>query len=422
MDGATAALMVGLVLAAFVAGAALGVLGGVRLARLREGAAPAVLQAENGLLRERVRDLEAADSQDHELAATLAPLAGALQRVEQQVKVLERDRVEQYARLDQQLTAFRGDAQALRRQTAALAGALRAPTARGAWGEVQLRRVVEHAGMLHRVDFSTQVTGTNRAQDQVRPDLVVHLPGGKHVVVDAKAPLAAFLEAAEADDHAGCDDGAPAREAGQRRAAPFASGPDRSRAEAAHARALRGHVDALAAKEYWSAVESSPEFVVCFVPGEAFLSAACSADPSLLEHAMARKVVLATPTTLLALLRTIALGWQTDALAGNARAVFDLGRELYSRLSTLGGHAGRLGRSLHRAVEDYNAMVGALERRVMVTARKLRDLDLTDEALPTAEPLDAVPRPLSTPELLQTHLLDEQLSAAAPERSTTWRP
>ncbi|MFN8075990.1 MAG: DNA recombination protein RmuC [Kineosporiaceae bacterium] len=377
------------------AGLAAGFAAGLRVARWRGGSVPAVLEAENGLLRERVRDLEAADSQDHELAATLAPLAGALQRVERQVAVLERDRVEQYARLDQQLTAFRGDAQALRRQTAALAGALRSPSARGAWGEVQLRRVVEHAGMLHRVDFSTQVTGTNRDDQAVRPDLVVHLPGGKHVVVDAKAPLAAFLEAAERAEAQGAE---------------TTAGPE---AAGAHARALRAHVDALAAKEYWTAVEPSPEFVVCFVPGEAFLSAACAADPALLEHAMGRKVVLATPTTLLALLRTVALGWQTDALAGNAQAVFDLGRELYGRLATLGGHAGRLGRSLHRAVEDYNAMVGALERRVLVSARKLRDLDLTDEALPGAEPLDTVPRPLSTPELLQSRLLDDLSATGA---------
>jgi DNA recombination protein RmuC len=159
-------------------------------------------------------------------------------------------------------------------------------------------------------------------------------------------------------------------------------------------------VDALAAKEYWRAFTPAPEVVVCFVPGEAFLAAACTADPALLEHAMSRRVVLATPTTLLALLRTVALTWQTEAVSGSARQLFALGRELYARLATLGGHTGRLGRSLQRAVEDYNAVVGTLERRVLVTARRMRDLEITDGELPETEPIDAVPRPLTAVELL----------------------
>ncbi len=217
--------------------------------------------------------------------------------------------------------------------------------------------------MLDRVDFVEQTTLTTRAGRSVRPDLVVNLPGGKHVVVDAKAPLAAFLRAGEA-----ADDG------------------ERRRELLAHARAVRGHVDALAAKEYPSAVEDSPDVVVCFVPGEAFLAAACDADPALLEHAMSRRVVLATPTTLLALLRTVALTWQQDAVAGNARELFEVGRELYERLGTLGGHTASLGRTLHRAVEDYNRFVGTLERRVLVSARRIRELDLADETLPRSSP------------------------------------
>jgi DNA recombination protein RmuC len=346
---------------------------------LRERLARAA--GESDLLRERVTDLEGAAAQDRELAATLSPLAGALQRVEQQVRTLERDRVEQYSRLGEQIESVRVSGEALRAQTSALAGALRAPTARGAWGEVQLRRVVEHAGMLARVDFTTQAHGTMPDGATVRPDLVVHLPGGKHVVVDAKAPLAAFLEASEgADDDPG---------AGRQR-----------EAAGAHARALRSHVDALAAKEYWLAFDPSPELVICFVPGEAFLAAACSADPSLLEHAMARRVVLATPTTLLALLRTVALTWQTDVLTGSAREIFTAGRELYARLGTLGGHTTRLGKTLERAVEDYNALVGTLERRVLVTARRMHDLDLTDAELAVVEPLVVGRRSLTAPELL----------------------
>jgi len=385
-------------LLALFAGLVCGALAAWSAARGRLGG----LTAERDLLRERVTDLESAASQDRELVATLSPLAGALARVEDQVRTLERDRLQQYARLGEQIEAVRASGEALRTQTAALAGALRSPTARGTWGEVQLRRVVEHAGMLARVDFTTQATGTTPDGAGVRPDLVVHLPGGKHVVVDAKAPLAAFLEASEAS----------ADEERQRRAA------------AAHARALRSHVDVLAAKEYWTAFDPSPELVVCFVPGEAFLAAACSADPALLEHAMARRVVLATPTTLLALLRTVALTWQSQALAGSAKELLALGRELYTRLGALGAGAGKLGRSLQRAVEDYNLLVGTLERRVLVTARRMRDLDLVDSDLEPVGAVDATPRLLTASELLGGELgvlgqLEddlEGLSAAPPGR------
>jgi DNA recombination protein RmuC len=348
------------------------------LARSLGRAQVAAAEAERDLLRERVTDLEASTDHDRELAATLSPLAGALQRVEAQVRTIERDRLEQFARLDEQVTALRSDSAALRSQTASLAGALRSPTARGAWGEVQLRRVVELAGMLPRVDFSTQATARTPEGVTVRPDLVVHLPGGKHVVVDAKAPLAAFLEASEQ---------------------PGAS--SRRSAALAHARALRGHVDTLAAKLYWTAFDPTPQLVVCFVPGEAFLAAACDADPTLLEHAMGKRVVLATPTTLLALLRTVALTWQTETLSGNAKTILQLGRELHARLGTLGEHTGQLGRSLQRAVDDYNAVVGTLERRVLVSARRLRDLGVADSDLPEIGLIQGVPRNVSAAELVE---------------------
>lgn len=346
---------------------------------LRERLARA--RAEADLLRERVTDLEGASAQDRELAATLSPLAAALGRVEQQVRTLERDRVEQYSRLGEQIEAVRASGEALREHTSALAGALRSPTARGAWGEVQLRRVVEHAGMLNRVDFTEQAHGTAPDGARVRPDLVVHLPGGKHVVVDAKAPLSAFLRAGEA----------------QAQGAPAAQQEEQTRA---HARALRAHVDRLAAKEYWRAFDPSPELVICFVPGEAFLAAACGTDADLLEHAMSRRVVLATPTTLLALLRTVALTWQSEVLTGSAREVFAVGRDLYARLGTLGSHTGRLGRSLERAMEDYNALVGTLERRVLVSARRLHDLELSDAVIETPASTTITRRPLGAPELV----------------------
>jgi DNA recombination protein RmuC len=367
----TAALLIGLLLGLLLGGG-LALLAFRPLLRVRQAA----LAVERDLLRERITDLEAASGQDHELVATLSPLAATLQRVEKQVLTLERDRVEQFSRLDEQLTAAQLSNESLRSQTAALAGALRSPTSRGAWGEVQLRRVVEHAGMLPRVDFLTQAVGTNEAGAGVRPDLVVRLPGGKHIIVDAKAPLAAFLEASELDDAA------------------------RQVASIAHAKALRAHVDGLSAKEYWTAFQPTPQLVVCFVPGEAFLAAACSADPSLLEHAMSRRIVLATPTTLLALLRTVALTWQSEAVSGNARELFEIGGELYRRLGGLGEHAGKLGRDLRRVVEDYNALVGTLERRVLVTARRMQDLELVDTELPTVAPIQESPRPLTASELL----------------------
>jgi DNA recombination protein RmuC len=365
-------------LLALLIGLLLGGLGAAWLAGLIARSRQATQLAENELLRERLAAWEGAEASDRVLAAALTPLTGTLARVEQQVATLERDRIDQYARLGEQLEAVRVSGEALRQQTSALAGALRSPTARGAWGEVQLRRVVEHAGMLARVDFYVQAVGVRPDGVGVRPDLVVRLPGGKQVVVDAKAPLAAFLEASE-----GTDD--PERQA---------------RAALAHARALRGHVDTLAAKEYWAAFQPSPQLVICFVPGEAFLAAACSADPALLDHAMSRRVVLATPTTLLALLRTVALTWQTEALSGSARQLFELGRDLHHRLGSLGEHSSRLGRSLARAVEDYNAVVGTLERRVLVTARKMNDLEVTDDLLGTVEPIESAPRPLTATELL----------------------
>jgi DNA recombination protein RmuC len=391
------------VLVVLVAVLAVGLGVGAATATAIGGARRAALAAERDLLARRVDQLERTDRDDADLALALAPLTSSLARVERQVGAMERERAEQLGRLDAQLGAVQASGEALREQTAALAGALRSPNVRGAWGEVQLRRVVEHAGMLPRVDFDVQASGTTPDGATVRPDAVVRLPGGKNVVVDAKAPLAAFLEAA-------------ARRPDE---SPAAAEARRAEATSTHARVLRGHVDALAAKQYWTAFTPTPEIVVCFVPGEAFLAAACDADPALLEHAMARRVVLATPTTLLALLRTVALTWQQDALTGNARELFEIGRELHGRIATLGGHVGKLGRTLFRAVEDYNAVVGTLERRVLVTARRMGELDLADADLDAVQPLESVPRPLTAPELLVPRaipLVDDE-ETMAPE----WR-
>ena len=233
---------------------------------------------------------------------------------------------------------------------------------RGAWGEVQLRRVLEASGMLPRCDFDEQVTAVSAHGRGVRPDVVVRLPGGKVLVVDAKAPMIAFLDA-QAEDL-----------------------PDDERAAllAEHAAGLGRHVSALAAKEYWSAFREGPEMVVCFVPSDAMLGAALAAQPALHERALAQRVVLVGPGSLMALLRTVAFTWQQDALSANARELLDLGRDLHRRLGTLGAHTAKVGRSLQSSVEAYNAMVGALESRVMVTARRMHDLDLVGDELPRA--------------------------------------
>jgi DNA recombination protein RmuC len=368
-------------LLALVAGLLVGAGAAATLTRSLLVARQARTTAERDLLRSRVSDLESAAAQDREITSVLSPLRDSLARVERQVATLERDRVDQYARLGQQLETVAASGESLRHQTAALVGALRSSNSRGTWGETQLRRVVEHAGMLARVDFTEQPSATSPEGRTVRPDLVVHLPGGKHLVVDAKAPMTAFLDASSSDDPT-----------------------TRDRLLSAHAKALRGHVDTLASRAYWQTFSPTPEMVVCFVPGDAVLAAALDVDPGLHEDAMAKRVVLASPATLMALLRTVAYTWQQDALAGNARALFEVGRELYERLGTLGSRTSKLGSTLHRAVEDYNALVGTLERRVLVTARRMRDLDLTDTELAPPEVIESTPRPLTAVELLDADM------------------
>ena len=348
------------------------------VARVLFAGRSAALSTERDLLRERVIDLEAAVTDDAQTANMLAPLRDALVRVEHQVGTLERDRVEQFSQVSVQLADVTTSTQALRSQTASLVGSLNASTIRGNWGEVQLRRVLEHAGMLARCDFEEQVSAVSSHERGVRPDVVVRLPGDKCLVIDAKAPMTAFLSA-QADN---------------------IDSAERSRLLASHAISLRGHVDSLAAKAYWSAFTNTPEMVVCFIPGDAILAAALGADPALFEYAQARRVVLASPGTLLALLRTVAFTWQQDALTANAQQLLKLGSDLYSRLGTLGSHATRMGASLQKSVESYNALVGTLETRVMVTARKMHEIGLADQPLPETAPVETAPRPLTAAELI----------------------
>ncbi|MHB8274813.1 MAG: DNA recombination protein RmuC [Dermatophilaceae bacterium] len=366
------------ILMAAVVGVLIGAFLAWLVARVLFAGRSAALSTERDLLRERVIDLEAAVSEDAQTATLLAPLRDALVRVERQVGTLERDRVEQFSQVSVQLADVTTSTDALRSQTASLVGSLNASTIRGSWGEVQLRRVLEHAGMLARCDFEEQVSAVSSHDRGVRPDVVVRLPGDKCLVIDAKAPMTAFLSAqADSIDSA-----------------------ERVRLLASHAISLRGHVDSLAAKAYWSAFTSTPEMVVCFIPGDAILAAALGADPALFEYAQARRVVLASPGTLLALLRTVAFTWQQDALTANAQQLLKLGSDLYSRLGTLGSHATRMGASLQKSVESYNALVATLESRVMVTARKMHEIGLADSPLPETAPVETAPRPLTAAELI----------------------
>src|SRR6266480_4825286 len=287
----------------------------------------------------------------------VGPLKETLARVESQLRDSDAERVRSHAALAEQVHIARQSSEQLRIETQALVTALRRPEARGRWGEMQLRRVVELAGMSARCDFDEQVTVAT-PDGTVRPDLVVRLAGGKNIVVDSKVSLAAYLEAAETDE----------------------DGVRTARLDA-HARHLRDHVDRLAAKAYWAALSPSPEFVILFIPGEAFLAPALERDPGLLEYALARKVHIATPTTRVTMLRTAQYAWQQAALSENARAVFDLGRQLYERISGLGGHVDRLGRALAKAVSTYNQAVGSLESRVLPSARKLSELGVVDGEL-----------------------------------------
>jgi DNA recombination protein RmuC len=304
-----------------------------------------------------------------------AEVMQGLDRLSDQLHDLEHARATWQGQLHQQVLDMRLTADGLRRETQTLATALRRPQVRGRWGELHLRRAVELAGLVDRCDFEEQVQ--LRSDDAaLRPDLVVRLVGGRSVVVDAKVPLDAFLDATagEADDD-----------------------PDQREAHLArHARQLRTHVELLGSKRYWRSLPETPEFVVLFLPAESFLSAALEADGALLEHAADRGVVLATPTTLIALLRTVAHGWRHESLADQAREIHQVGRDLHERLGTMSGHLGKLGRSLDTAVAAYNQTVGSWESRVLVAARRFEELDVTDDRLEGARSVEAATRPIGS--------------------------
>ncbi|MCC2307062.1 DNA recombination protein RmuC [Cellulomonas chengniuliangii] len=308
--------------------------------------------------------------------ALVEPLSRTLDAVRHELTTAEKARLEGQAALGEQVRAMRASSEQLRAETSQLVTALRSSQVRGRWGEQQLRRVVESAGMLANVDFVEQ--DQVRTDDGLlRPDMVVKLAGGKNVVVDAKVAFLGFLEASQAADES-----------------------VRAARLKAHARHVRAHVDDLAAKRYWDQFAPAPEFVVMFVPAEAFLHAAVEEDPTLVEHAFERNVVIATPMTLLAMLRTIAYAWRQDALASNAQQVLTLGKELHGRLATMGSHLAKLGRAIDSAAGAYNQTVSSLETRVLVSARRFADLQVVDADLPTPPPANPQLSAVSAPELL----------------------
>jgi DNA recombination protein RmuC len=302
------------------------------------------------------------------------PVRETLQKFDVKIGEIEKSRIEAYGGLTQQVRGLADSQVTLQRETSNLVKALGSPRVRGRWGEVQLRRVVEIAGMLEYCDFDQQVHIAND-DGILRPDLVVRLPGGKSVVVDAKTPMAAYLEAIDAPDEA-----------------------TRKAKLIEHARSIREHMISLGKKAYWEQFQPAPEFVVLFLPGENFYSAALEQEPTLLEEQMAKnRVILATPTTLIALLHAFAYGWRQEALAANAQAISELGRELYDRINTMTSHWSKVGAGLKRAVESYNDAVASLERRVLVSARKFRELKASNASgeIEGADPVDITPRILA---------------------------
>ncbi|MGB3829047.1 MAG: DNA recombination protein RmuC [Ornithinimicrobium sp.] len=376
------------VLAALVVGAALGAILGGRLARSTERqrhiAQVASLRGERDLLASQLDREQAGSAEDRAIAAELAPLRHTLDRVAEHVNALERDRVQQFGALGAALKDVAAQTGSLGQETATLSGALNSSGVRGVWGEAQLRRVLQHAGMMARCDFDEQVSATTRHDASVRPDVVVHLPGDTSLVIDAKAPLDAFLKAQGAQ----------------------VSPAERDQFLKEHATALRRHVDTLVSKAYWSAFDNSPELVVCFVPSDAVLASALQTQPELYDHAQARKIVLASPATLLAVLRATAFAWQQEALNTNAQDVLRLGSELHTRLGTMGKHVNAMGASLRKSVETYNQFVGTMESRVMVTSRKMADLGVVAEPVAAISPVDSAVRPLTHADLLATELDD----------------
>jgi DNA recombination protein RmuC len=339
----------------------------------------ALLRAEEDRKQRETRERE-----ESRLIAELAPVKDRLEQMQISVKALEKERTEQFGTIQEQLkNAIASDDQ-LRKTTQALSQALSSNSIRGVWGETQLRKLVELAGLIKHADFSEQATFSTDSGSG-RADLIINLPGGKSLAIDSKVPFNSYQEASAISELAEGDDA-------------------RRRAEliAAHVKAMKVHIDALSGKEYWTGLNASPDFVIAFVPSESLLSAALDADPALLEYAFKKNVALASPVSLFSVLKTINYIWRQNADEGSVRTMIKLGKELYERIGKIAEHAEKLGRSITSTVKDYNVFISSLESRVLVTARKLNDLDEnqlgTDEIISPA-PLESAPDSITASEL-----------------------
>lgn len=342
------------------------------------------LQAQYREVVERQRaDVQAQsdrEQRESKVLQALSPVQESLRTMQQKVTDLESQRSQQYGHIAEQLTQTRLAGDQIRATTESLASALRSNSTRGVWGETQLRNVVQAAGLIERVDFDVQHSITSDA-GAGRPDMVIHLPGGKNIAVDAKVPFTAYLEASQISVTATGEEGA-------RREALIKQ----------HVKVLRGHIDTLASKAYWAGLDASPELVIAFIPSESLVSSAMEADPSIMDYAFNKRVALASPVTLWSVLKTVAFSWQQDVLTDQAKTLFDLSKELYSRLATLSEHADKLRRSIDSTVNSYNQFANSLETRVLVTARKLNALD-ESKVIGTAVTIETSPKQLTAVEL-----------------------
>ena len=346
-----------------------------------------IAQQEERLIefQQRLRDVQTAEAErqrsDGRVLVALSPVQESLKAMQRKVTELEEQRGQQYGALSEQLRAANESEERLRSTAESLASALRSNSIRGVWGETQLRNVVEAAGLIERVDFDVQ-SSINSDAGAGRPDMIIHLPGGKNIAVDAKVPFNAYLEASQI--------------------AVTATGEEAARRGTLmkqHVKAVRAHIDTLASKTYWAGLDASPEMVIAFIPSESLVSSAMEADPGIMDYAFSKRVALASPVTLWSVLKTVAFTWQQDVLTEDAKVLFDLSRELYTRLATMAGHVEKLGRSIESTVKNYNGFVGSMERQVFPTARKLNRLDET-RVLGVMPTIEETPRDLSAFELI----------------------
>lgn len=330
--------------------------------------------------RDEAQALTERERRESKVLQALTPVQETLRTMQNKVTELESQRSLQHGELSQQLKSATESEERLRSTAESLASALRNNSTRGVWGETQLRNVVQAAGLIERVDFDVQ-SSINSDAGAGRPDMVVHLPGGKNIAVDAKVPFTAFLEASQISVTATGEEGAK-REALIKQ----------------HVKVIRGHIDTLASKAYWAGLDASPELVIAFIPSESLVSSAMEADPSIMDYAFSKRVALASPVTLWSVLKTVAFSWQQDVLTDQAKTLFDLSKELYQRLATLADHADKLRRSIDSTVTSYNQFANSLESRVLVTARKLNALD-ESKIIGATSTIDGTPRHITAAEM-----------------------